>query len=100
MADFCSQETSLAGHFAHFLFSGRTLGISAEQRTPRKHQIGKAEQREELRGVLGQAPVAGLAMAKEVLHHMESFDRNDKHQRRGHRQSAHAGDFACREGRA
>ena len=38
---------------------------------PCQHQIGKAKQRKELRRILGQAAVTGLAMAKEILHDME-----------------------------
>ena len=45
--------------------------MGVEQPAPRQHQIGKAEQREQLRRVLGQSPVADFAMTEEVLHHVE-----------------------------
>lgn len=35
------------------------------------HEVGQAEQREQLRRVLRQSPVAGLAMTKQVLNDME-----------------------------
>ena len=55
----------------HFSNSGRTSGAEIQNVPARQHQIGHAEQREQLRGVLGQAAVAGLAMPEEVLHNVE-----------------------------
>src|SRR5512143_4213658 len=51
--------------------SGRTSGVKGQQPTSRLHQIRQPEQREELRRVLRQPSVSSLAVAKQVLHHME-----------------------------
>lgn len=64
---------SFARHSAHFLFSGRTLCGDIEQPASRQHHIGESEQREELGRVLCQAPIAHLAIVKEVLHHVEGM---------------------------
>src|SRR5690606_16292296 len=58
---FCPQSASLR----------RTLGAYTAHRSLRQHQVRQPKQGKELRLVLGQAPVAHLAMLKVVLHHMK-----------------------------
>ena len=41
-----------------------------------EHQIGEAKRREQLRLVLRQPAVAGLAMAEQVLDHMKGLARD------------------------
>ena len=49
-------QTDAWGRFSlHFSNSGRTSGAEVQNMAARQHQIGHAEQREQLRGVLGQA---------------------------------------------
>jgi hypothetical protein len=52
-------------------FSRRTLGITGHQLPLGQHQISQAKQRQQLRGVLGQAAIAGLLMLEQILHHMK-----------------------------
>ena len=52
-------------------FSGRTSGVGCHQASACHEQVRETEQREQLRGVLGQSAVAGLAITKQVLHDME-----------------------------
>lgn len=47
--------------------SGRTLDVESEQSSLGNQQIGQAEQREELRRVLGQPFVAHLLHAEDIL---------------------------------
>ena len=47
------------------------MGVRVKQPPASQHQIGQTEQREELCRVLGQALVARLAMAKQILHDMK-----------------------------
>ena len=51
--------------------SGRSSGFGDRKSSASEHQIREAKQREQLRGVLRQAAVAGLTMTEEVLHHMK-----------------------------
>lgn len=60
-------------YLVDFPFSGRNLGRRIEQPAASQHQIGEAKQREQLSGVLGQSPVARLAMTEQVLHHVEGM---------------------------
>ena len=55
------------------LSSRCNLGFRCQQPFTRQHLIGQAKQREELLGVLVQPAIAGLAMAEQVLHHMEGM---------------------------
>jgi hypothetical protein len=61
--------------------SGRTLGALGQEGLLGDRQIGQREQHMELRPVLGQAPVANLAMTKEVLHHMAGVFDTGTHPR-------------------
>jgi hypothetical protein len=58
---------------ADFQHSRRNPPLERGHSSLREHQIGKSEQREELRFVLGQAAIAHLAMTEQVLDHMEGM---------------------------
>jgi hypothetical protein len=51
----------------------RNLGVHAPPIPAGEHQIRQPEQREQLRVVLGQTAVAGLAMSEQALHDMEAM---------------------------
>ena len=55
---------------AHFPFSDATCPWG-EQPSTRRHQIRQAKQREQLRRVFGQPPIARLAMMKQILHYVK-----------------------------
>lgn len=57
--------------FLFFRFSGRTLALKRKQSPLGNQQIGQRQQREELRFVLGQTPIAHLPQAKPVLDDVE-----------------------------
>ena len=59
--------------FRLFAISGRTLGAELQQPLPGDHQIGQAEQRHQLRRVLGQAAITGLRQSKAVLDDVEGM---------------------------
>jgi hypothetical protein len=50
--------------------SGHTSGIGYRETSTCEQQVGEAEQGKQLRGVLGQATVAGQAMSEQVLHNV------------------------------
>lgn len=54
-----------------FRRSRRSSGFSDGKAPAGQHQIGECGQREQLRGVLGQAAIARLAMTEQVLDDME-----------------------------
>lgn len=67
-------EWAISGRFlVRSAISGRTLGIRRQQPPTRQHEIGEAKQRQHLRRVLRQSPVAGLAVTEQVLHHMKGM---------------------------
>ena len=61
----------LAGFWAHPPPSGSTEGVPCTQPPGRQHQVGEAKQGDDVRGVPGQAPVAGLAVPEQVLDDVE-----------------------------
>lgn len=56
-----------------FLCSGRTSLPEQRDSSLCEHQVGKAEQREELRSVFGNTALARLTMPKEVFDGMEGM---------------------------
>ena len=57
--------------FRVFLYSGRTTGFGDRKTPAGQQQIGKGEQRIELRGVLGQAAITRFSMTEQILDDME-----------------------------
>ena len=52
---------------------GRNTAVGRQQPFARQHQIREAKQGKELLGVLVQAPVTGLLVVEQVLHHVEGM---------------------------
>ena len=76
LAQYAVFRSSAAGGMAISLFaaiSGRTLGTEGEQTPLGDHQIRQAEQRHQLRRVLGQSAVTDLLQSEAVLDDVEGM---------------------------
>lgn len=63
--------------WSDFPSSGRSYAVEREQTLARKNEVGEIEEREKLRLVFRQSPVAHLAVTKQVLDHMKRTPEAD-----------------------